>query len=127
MGEMADYYAEAALFDELEREANGQIDGDKEQLEAIMKSVKKRARKAPAKLRAKTQEEKDRELLANNKFYVGSPTALTRGWGHKTLAKAVAHAEQVLDERSGELDYTFVVQIVRVVRRQRTPALVSKL
>lgn len=64
------------------------------------------------------------ESIAKNKFYVGSPRAIDQNWGHRTLVKAVEHAGQLLDEQ--DMEETFVVQIVRVVRRKRAPVEVQK-
>jgi hypothetical protein len=67
----------------------------------------------------------DTKMVKDNKFYVGSHSALERDWGHATLEAAVAHAEELLDASPGR-EFTFVVQIVRIVKRRRVPVTVVK-
>lgn len=111
MGEMADYYAEEALFNELEY--NGQFTDDRPY------------RNWRQTMQSKTQrKQRINDKITRNKFYVGSPRALDNNWGHPTLAKAVRHAEEVMEEQS--LEETFVVQIIRVVRRRKAPVEVEK-
>ena len=112
MGQMADYYMNWDIV-----EAGGQVDGDVEQERVMAGRVK------PVKA-IKGTKARFLEDVAKNKFYVGSPKALQNNWGHRTLAKAVEHAEQVLDEQ--DMEETFVVQIVRVVRRRKAPVEVEK-
>lgn len=64
-----------------------------------------------------------KKLLAANKFYVGSPSALVKNWGHPTLAKAVKHAEELTDSTNEE---HFIVQIIRVVKYKKQPVIVEK-
>lgn len=64
------------------------------------------------------------DKIQRNKFYVGSPRALDNNWGHPTLAKAIRHAEEVMEDQ--DMESTFIVQIIRVVRRKRMPAEVTK-
>lgn len=61
--------------------------------------------------------------VKNNKFYVGSNTIFERGWGHATVEKAISHAQDLMEEQG--LDETFIVQIVRVVAKQKTPVKVT--
>ena len=58
------------------------------------------------------------------RFYVGS-NRMSPNWAKATLKEAVEHAKQIL-EKSPQLDETFVVQIVRVVRRKQVPLVVEK-
>lgn len=79
------------------------------------------------KMRGKSRTAQKSQLadkIKRNKFYVGAESALERNWGHPTLAKAVAHAEELMEEQDQE--QVFVVQIIRVVRRRRMPAEVVK-
>ena len=56
--------------------------------------------------------------IKNNKFYVGSRSAINRGWGHGELDDAVNHATELLDSTGEE---QFIVKIVRLVRRKKQP------
>ncbi len=105
MGDMADYYTDHTTLLE---------DEEEEMSKALMKQRPVR----------KTQTQKQAEVIAANKFYVGSHRALDNRWGHKTLPAAIKHAEQLMDEQ--EQEFMFVVEIVRVVRRRRLPAQVVK-
>ena len=65
--------------------------------------------------------ENDMDKYKRNKFYVGSETVFGRNWGHTTLNAAVEHARSIMDRDNR--DETFVVQIVRVIRKKpvKTP------
>jgi len=62
--------------------------------------------------------------IRKNKFYVGSNTIFGRNWGHATMDKAIKHAQELMDEQG--LEETFIVQIVRVCKRQKNPIKVTK-
>lgn len=100
MGEMADYYREQEFFND-----DGQRDGAARRRRVITK--------------------KDKQTMADvrrNRFYVGSASALTRNWGHAEMNAAIAHAKEILEE--GEESFTFVVKIVKVVKRASRPTVV---
>lgn len=65
-----------------------------------------------------------KEQVKNNRFYVGSKKAIADAWGHKTLAEATTHAGALIDEKTND-DELFIVKIVRVVRRRKTPVTVE--
>jgi hypothetical protein len=74
---------------------------------------------------SKTQQKQTRnDKIKRNKFYVGAESALDRNWGHPTLPKAIAHAEELMEEQGR--DEMFVVQIIRVVRRRKAPVEVER-
>lgn len=117
MGDMADYYMN---WDHaLDMENNGQVDPDLEENVATARELKIRGKSRTA------QKYQLEHKIQRNKFYVGADSALERNWGHPTLAKAVAHAEEVMDEQ--DRDAVFIVQIIRVVRRKRSPVEVTKI
>lgn len=64
-------------------------------------------------------------MKLKKKFYVGSRTMKDQenGWGHTTLNGALEHAKQLAQEQEED---QIVVQIVRVVRRQKVPLIVEK-
>lgn len=64
----------------------------------------------------------DSKTLKANRFYVGSDKALRTGWGKPTLAAAVEHAKQLLEDTGED---QFVVQIVRVVKKKVQPVVVE--
>ena len=61
---------------------------------------------------------KDKKYEAN-KYYVGSNSIFSRGWGHPTETKAIQHAKELLDEQNQ--DEIFIVKIVKVVKRRVAP------
>lgn len=74
---------------------------------------------------SRTQQKQTRaDKITRNKFYVGAESALDRNWGHPTLPKAIAHAEELMNEQ--DRDEMFVVQIIRVVRRRKMPVEVER-
>ncbi len=76
-----------------------------------------------------------KQKTVTNKFYVGA-ARLSQGWAKPTLAEAIKHAEELLEEREqqgGEdymgrplPDHITVVKIVAVVRRKKAPVVVEK-
>lgn len=60
------------------------------------------------------------QKVRRNKFYVGSSSVFTRNWGHMDLAGALEHGKDLLEEKI-EDDEIFVVQIIKVIRRKRSP------
>lgn len=65
-----------------------------------------------------------KEQVKKNRFYVGSPDALRRGWGHESLQAATDHAADMIDKgQQGEEQ--FIVKIVRVVRKKKTPVTIE--
>lgn len=60
------------------------------------------------------------------KFYVGASRMQDRNndWAHTTIEKAVEHARQLMEEEDS--DEKIIVQIIRVVKRQRAPIIVEK-
>jgi hypothetical protein len=62
-------------------------------------------------------------LINQNKFYVGSRTALDRQWGHRKIEHAIEHAKKLIEDTDED---QFIVQIVRVVKREKTPITVKK-
>lgn len=70
-----------------------------------------------------------------NKYYVGSNKVFIRDsygkdrgkhWVKDTLEEAVEHAKRILEEEQDK-EYTFVVKIVRVIRRQKQPMVVTRI
>lgn len=74
-----------------------------------------------------------------NRFYVAADRMLSESeqgtdntipqshgcrWSKKTLAQAIAHAEEILDKEPAK-ETVAIVQIVRVVRRKRAPVVVE--
>ena len=69
-------------------------------------------------------------MKIKNKFYVSSPrmhanNTAHQTWGKPTLSEAIDHAKEVLEENPDH-EYEYVVQIVRVIRRQKMPVIVEK-
>jgi hypothetical protein len=58
-----------------------------------------------------------KEQLAENKFYVGSPTVFINKWGHPTLDEAIKHAQDMF-QKNKNLTEVSIVEIVRVVKRK---------
>lgn len=58
-----------------------------------------------------------------NRFYVGSNSVLDRAWGHSTVKNAIEHAKELMDDQN--MDETFIVQIIRVVKREHPPVRVE--
>jgi hypothetical protein len=59
-----------------------------------------------------------------HRFYVGSPVAYknARDWAKKSLAEAVEHAKQRVEETGEE---QFIVKVIKVVRRKAPPVVVE--
>lgn len=78
----------------------------------------------------------DRKI--RNRFYVASSGVIAHAeqgqdshcctmpsrWTKKTLKEAIAHAEQILDS-DPKRDHVAVVQIIRMVRRGKTPNVIE--
>lgn len=65
-------------------------------------------------------------MKITKKFYVGSQSMIngTRNdWAHTTLNGAIDHAKKIAEETEED---QIVVQIIRVVKRQKTPIIVEK-
>lgn len=73
----------------------------------------------------KRRQTKGTQMDPKKKYYVGAER-LTLGWSKATLAEAIAHAKQILNENTDREEAT-IVQVVRVVRRQRVPLVVEKI
>ncbi len=58
-----------------------------------------------------------KEQLAENKFYIGSPTVFINQWGHSTLDEAVKHAQDMFQKNKNLTEVT-IVEIIRVVKRK---------
>ena len=54
-----------------------------------------------------------------NKYYIGSNSIFGRDWGHPTLTGATVHATKLME--ADGLEETFIVKIVRVVRKKVAP------
>jgi hypothetical protein len=55
------------------------------------------------------------------KFYVGQrPDRMKPGWGKQTLAAAIKHAEEILDDEPFS-DNIRIVKVVMIVRRANVP------
>lgn len=100
MGDMADYYNDAALLQELYND--GQQDEEQ-------------SRRGGRYMRETRLEASE---IKRNKFYVGSKSALKNNWGHDTLEAAVDHATKLIDQHESD---QFIVKIVRLVRRKKAP------
>lgn len=62
--------------------------------------------------------------MIKKKFYVGSQAMKTNNdWAHSTLNGAIEHAKKLAEESDED---QIVVQIIRVVRRQKSPIIVEK-
>jgi hypothetical protein len=79
--------------------------------------------------------EKKPAMKINNKFYVSADRVITNAeqmtgkrfpgtWTHKTLAEAIKHAEELL-EQDPACECKAIVQIIRVVRRKKAPVIVE--
>jgi nitrogen regulatory protein PII-like uncharacterized protein len=115
MGEMADYYAEQEMFNEMD----GLVDDYPTDLEEIH--------------RQQEQEREGRKRMAVTKkaskqlhrFYVGANKMTgPNDWAKKTLAEAIEHAKQLCED-DGQMHV--VVQIVAVVEPAARPVRVRKL
>lgn len=53
-------------------------------------------------------------------FYIGS-NAMPTEWSHSDLKTAVAHANELLNDRSNNQDSVFIVKVIKVVRRKSAP------
>ena len=70
-------------------------------------------------------------MKITKKFYVGSRTMNPNSsdgrryqeWAKKTLQEAIDHAKSLAEETEED---QIVVQIVRIVRKQKTPLIVEK-
>jgi hypothetical protein len=66
-------------------------------------------------------------IQEQGKFYVGSRSAFiarrSSPWAKKTLEAAVNHARELVDSTGED---QFVVQVVRIVAKQKTPTKVEK-
>lgn len=60
--------------------------------------------------------------IMKNQFYVGHPRVFRDNWGHEDVDAAVEHATRLTRETGQD---HFVVQIVRLVRRQVAPVQVK--
>jgi hypothetical protein len=58
-----------------------------------------------------------------NKFYIASPNVFRDNWGHPTMEGAIEHAQTVID--ADRTTAIAIVQIIRVVKRQAAPVLVT--
>ncbi len=71
---------------------------------------------------------KERKTMKiTKKFYVGSRTMIDGSrldWPHTTLNGAIEHAKKLAEESDQD---QIVVQIIRLVRRQKTPIIVEKI
>lgn len=74
---------------------------------------------AKIKMAKKAGSKDKRERFKLNKFYVGAESALTRNWGWSTLDRAMQHGKEIMD--SEDREEVFIVQIVRVLRRRKSP------
>jgi hypothetical protein len=68
-----------------------------------------------------------KRVLRERQYYVGSknilPGGTSPGWGKPTLEAALEHARELIDQDGTD---QFIVKIVRVVRRKKTPNTVEK-
>lgn len=54
----------------------------------------------------------------NNKFYIGSPAAVTKNYGKPTLDEAIDEAARRL-QKDPSLDEVFIVKVTKIIRRKR--------
>lgn len=57
-------------------------------------------------------------------FYIGS-NALSADWTHADLKTAVAHATELVNDRTNNQDTVFIVKVVKVVSREAAPVTVT--
>jgi len=86
--------------------------------------------------RKKDNKVNNTQRLRENQFYIGSNSVLQvknrmRGsasnygtWGHPTIDLAIRHAQQLLNDEPDK-DSVFIVQIIKVVKRQSSPIVVE--
>ena len=85
--------------------------------------------------KSRVADKKERLVKINNKFYVAAERVTTakeqalnpiayKQWPKKTLAEAIKHAEEILNESSLK-DHVAIVKIIRVVRRKEVPIVVE--
>lgn len=70
--------------------------------------------------------------VKSNRYYVGAKhisdsikDSLKDSWTHETLAGAIKHAKELMEEES-DRELVHIVQIVSIVRRAKTPIIVDK-
>ena len=61
-------------------------------------------------------------MKVERKFYVSHPRMKdpANSWAHATEAQAIEHAKQLL-EADPHVEFQFIVKIIKVVKKQRTP------
>lgn len=64
-----------------------------------------------------------KQELDNNRFYVGHPRVFKDGWGHPSLEDAIEHGCDLMADGREEC---FIVQIVRVLRREQQPVKIER-
>lgn len=64
-------------------------------------------------------------VSVKNKFYCGATDILSNGWAKPTLEEAIKNARKILDENP-DRDKIAIVQIIRVVTREKTPIKVMR-
>lgn len=95
-----------------------------------MTSAERKARLRAAKQRSQKRAKQAQERADRKKFklfYVAHPKIGGYGdeWSKTSLEAAVRHAKDLL-EREPAREHMLVVQVVRVVRRQKLPLLVER-
>lgn len=65
-------------------------------------------------------------MKVERKYYVAHPRmkSPTNDWAHATEEEAIEHAKSLL-EADPHTEFQFIVKIIRVVRKQRTPITVE--
>lgn len=68
-------------------------------------------------------------MKVKKRFYVAADRVTSYGsdWAHETLDEAIEHAKSLLDGDPHGVDTKYVVEVIRCVRRQKTPVVVEKI